>query len=135
MYAYFIDSEYGVRQRALNKERDLSLRRFRELICPCMTTAKQRDTADEIDAEFKFCLLTWYIGMRKKVRNVRVEIEKCQFILHKKGSSTCESYTIASCPDRHRNSWRTYFVPRYNGKSSLLKLEVSKVHMRKKWQR
>lgn len=96
MYAYFIDSEYGVRQRALNKERDLSLRRFRELICPCMTTAKQRDTADEIVAEFKFCLLTWDIGMRKKDRNVRAEIEKCQCILHKKGSSTCESYTMAS---------------------------------------
>ena len=41
---------------------NLSLRRFRELICLCMTTAEQRDTADEIVAEFKFCLLTWDSG-------------------------------------------------------------------------
>ena len=41
-------SEYGVRQIAAHNNRNLSMRKFRELICPCMTLAKQRDTADEI---------------------------------------------------------------------------------------
>jgi hypothetical protein len=48
MYHHFKLSEYGVRQRAAHNNRDLSLRKFRELICHCMTLAKQRDTADEI---------------------------------------------------------------------------------------
>ena len=37
MYTYFKESEYGARQRVSNNGRNLSLRRFRELICPCMT--------------------------------------------------------------------------------------------------
>ena len=51
MYTHFKDSEYGARQRNGNSGRNLSLRRFRELICPCMTDAKQRDTADQIVAD------------------------------------------------------------------------------------
>ena len=47
------ESEYGGRQRNINGGRNLSIRRFRELFCPCMTKAKQRDTADQIVAEFK----------------------------------------------------------------------------------
>jgi hypothetical protein len=53
MYCQFIKSDYGMRQRNDNQGRDLSLKRFRQLICPCMTKAKQRDTADQIVAEFK----------------------------------------------------------------------------------
>ena len=48
MYTHFKESEYGERQRNINGGRNLSLRRFRELICPCMTKAKQRDTAEQI---------------------------------------------------------------------------------------
>ena len=79
----------GFRQRIAHNDRDLSLRRFRELICPCMTQAEQRDTADEIVAEFKLCLLTWNICMRKKDSNVRASIARCQltdYQKHKKGS-------------------------------------------------
>jgi hypothetical protein len=70
MYTHFKESEYGARQRNNNKGRNLSLRRFLELLCPCMTKAKQRDTADQIVAEFKQCLQSWD-GMRKKDNNVR----------------------------------------------------------------
>ena len=69
MHRQFILSEWGVAQREENRGRDLSLKKFRELICPCMSHAKQRDTADEIVAEFKHCLHTWDICIRKKDRN------------------------------------------------------------------
>jgi hypothetical protein len=71
MYAQFIKSDYGARQRLKNKAKDLSIKRFREQICPCMTHAKQRDTADEIVAEFKHCLHTWDVNMRKQNPNVK----------------------------------------------------------------
>ena len=104
MYSHFKSSEYGARQRLENSNRDLSIRRFRELICPCMTQAKQRDTADEIIAEFRHCLLTWDINMRKKDRNIRASIEKCQLTeckQHQKSSSTAELYTMASKSSQH----------------------------------
>ena len=104
MYTQFINSEFGYRQRLANDNRDMSLRRFRELICPCMTDAKQRDTADEIVAEFKHCLLTWDICMRKKNSNVRASIVKCQSTdcpQHKKGSSTANMYSLASKTPAH----------------------------------
>jgi hypothetical protein len=66
MYGNSKNSEYGARQRIANEGNYSSLRRFRELMCPCMTKCKQRDTADKIEAEFKHCLLTWNINMRKK---------------------------------------------------------------------
>ena len=99
MCSHFKSSEYGARQRLENSNRDLSIRRFRELICPCMTLAKQRDTADEIIAEFKHCLLTWDVNMRKKDRNIRASIEKYQFAEckhHLNGSLSAELYAIAT---------------------------------------
>ena len=104
MYSHFKSSEYGARQRLENSNRDLSIRRFRELICPCMTLAKQRDTADEIIAEFKHCLLTWDVNMRKKDRNIRASIEKCQLTeckQHQTGSSSAELYAMASKSPQH----------------------------------
>ena len=104
MYSHFKSSEYGARQRMENSNRDLSIRRFRELICPCMTLAKQRDTADEIIAEFKHCLLTWDVNMRKKDRNVRSSIERCQLTeckQHQNGSSSAELYAMASKSPQH----------------------------------
>jgi hypothetical protein len=77
MYKDFKESEYGHIQRLAINNRDLWLRRFRELICPCMTLAKQRDTADEIVAEFKQCLSTWDMNMRKKDSHVEASIEIC----------------------------------------------------------
>ena len=99
MHKQFILSEWGVAQREENKGRDLSLKKFRELICPCMSHAKQRDTADEIVAEFKHCLHTWDICMRKKDRNVRMEIARCSSTecpQHKEGSESAELYAKAS---------------------------------------
>jgi hypothetical protein len=104
MYHHFKLSEYGVRQRAAHNNRDLSLRKFRELICPCMTLAKQRDTADEIVAEFKHCLLTWDTNMRKKDSNVKASIEKCkntECAQHKRGSNSAELYAVASKSPSH----------------------------------
>ena len=98
MYCYFKESEYGERQRNSNGGRNMSLRRFRELICPCMTKAKQRDTADQIVAEFKQCLRSWDM-MRKKDYNVKASISRCmntECALHKRGSSTAALYTAAS---------------------------------------
>ena len=96
MYTQFIKSDYGARQRLKNKEKDLSIKRFRELICPCMTHAKQRDTADEIVAEFKHCLHTWDVNMRKQNPNVKAEIAKCRCSQHKEGSETATLYAKAS---------------------------------------
>jgi hypothetical protein len=99
MHAQFIKSEYGARQRLKNKGKDLSMKRFRELICPCMTHAKQRDTADEIVAEFKHCLNTWDVCMRKQNQNVKAEIAKCRLTecsQHKEGSETALLYSKAS---------------------------------------
>jgi hypothetical protein len=48
MYAQFIKSDYGARQRLKNEGKDTSMKKFRELIYPCMTHAKQTDSADEI---------------------------------------------------------------------------------------
>jgi hypothetical protein len=99
MYSHFLVSEYGARQRLSNKGKDISLRRFRALICPCMSKAKQRDTADEIVAEFKYCLVTWDTGMRKKDKNVRGAIEKCQLTdcpVHKQGSASAKLYAEGS---------------------------------------
>ena len=104
MYHHFKLSEYGVRQRAAHNNRNLSLRKFRELICPCMTLAKQRDTADEIVAEFKHCLLTWDTNMRKKDSNVKASIEKCkstECVQHKRGSNSAELYAMASKSPSH----------------------------------
>ena len=104
MYKHFKETEYGHRQRMCNNGRDLSLRRFRELICPCMTQAKQRDTADEIVAEFKQCLLTWDISMRKKDRNVMQSIEKCsntECAQHKKNTASAALYAMASKSPSH----------------------------------
>ena len=70
-------SEYGIRQIAAHNNRNLLMRKFRELICyPSMMLAKQRDTADEILAEFKHCLHTRDTNMRKKDSNVKASIEK-----------------------------------------------------------
>ena len=99
MYGHFKSSEYGIRQRNANKGKDLSEKRFRELICPCMTHCKQRDTADEIVAEFKHCLLTWNVNMRKKDKNVKASIERCQASecpQHKLGSDSANLYASAS---------------------------------------
>ena len=98
MYSYFKESEYGDRQRNSNGGRNMSLRRFRELICPCMTKAKQRDTADQIVAEFKQCLRSWDL-VRKKDYNVKASISRCMdtdCVLHKRGSSTAALYAAAS---------------------------------------
>ena len=98
MYSYFKESEYGDRQRDSNGGRNMSLRRFRELICPCMTKSKQRDTADQIVAEFKQCLRSWDL-MRKKDNNVKASISRCmntECVLHKRGSSTAALYAAAS---------------------------------------
>ena len=108
MYMHFKQSEYGLRQRLSNNDRDLSLRRFRELICPCMTLAKQRDTADEIVAEFKHCLLTWDVNMRKKDRNVKASIEKCsntECAQHKKDTASAALHALASKSPSHFMSY------------------------------
>ena len=108
MYKHFKESEYGHRQRLANNNRDLSLRRFRELICPCMTLAKQRDTADEIVAEFKQCLLTWDINMRKKDSHIKASIEKCsntECCQHKKNSASAALYALASKSPSHFMSY------------------------------
>ena len=102
--SHFKSSEYGARQRVENSNSDLSIRRFRELICPCMMLAKQRDTADEVIAEFKHCLVTWDVNMRKKDRNVRSSIGRCQLIEckeHQNGSLSAELYTMASKSPQH----------------------------------
>jgi hypothetical protein len=104
----FKESEYGHRQRLANNNRDLSLRRFRELICPCMTLAKQRDTADEIVAEFKQCLSTWDINMRKKDSHVKASIEKCsntECCQHKKNTQSAALYALASKSPSHFMSY------------------------------
>ena len=104
MYSHFKSSEYGTRQLLENSKRDLSISRFRGLICPCMTLAKQRDTADEINAKFKHCLLTWDANMRKKDRNVRSSIQRCQLKeckQHQNGSLSAELYTMASKSPQH----------------------------------
>jgi hypothetical protein len=98
MYHQFKISEYGERQRISNNGRDLSLRRFRELICACMTKAKQRDTADQIVAEFKQCLSTWDL-MRRKDNNVKNSIERCKMTecrLHSASSPDSVAYGMAS---------------------------------------
>ena len=77
----------------------MSVKKFRELICPCMSHAKQRDTADEIVAEFKHCLHTWDVCMRRKDRNVRLEIARCSSTecpQHKEGSESAALYAKAS---------------------------------------
>jgi hypothetical protein len=99
MHKQLITSEWGVAQRAENRGRDLSLKEFRELICPCMSHSKQRGTADEIVAGFKHCLHTWDVCMRKKDRNVRLEIARCSSTecpQHKEGSESAEIYAKAS---------------------------------------
>ena len=98
MFTHFKDSEYGARQRNNNGGRNLSMRRFRELICPCMTNAKQRDTADQIVAEFKQCLRTWDL-MRRKDQNVKAAILRCSSTecpLHANTSSKTLLYAAAS---------------------------------------
>ena len=78
--------------------RSSSIRRFRELICSCMTKAKQRDAADQIVAEFKQYLSSWNI-MRRKDRNVKASILRCASTscsLHAVGSSTAAVYSAAS---------------------------------------
>ena len=63
-----------------------------------MTKAKQRDTADQIVAEFKQCLSSWNI-MRRKDRNVKASILRCASTscsLHAVGSSTAALYSAAS---------------------------------------
>jgi hypothetical protein len=116
MYAQFKISEYGARLRLVNKGRDLSQRKFRELICPCMTKAKQRDAADQIVAEFKQCLKTWE-RMRKRDNNVKTAIQRCRNTecrLHNEGSNQAALYASASksttnflkyllCPQIERN--------------------------------
>ena len=113
---HFKETEYGARQRYNNSGRNMSLRRFRELICPCMTKAKQRDAADQIVAEFKQCLKTWD-DMRKKDNNVKLAITRCQSTecsYDKDGSPSPAMYTGASestskflayllCPQIERN--------------------------------
>lgn len=104
MHEQFIKSEYGGRQKIENNGRDLSIARFRELICPCMTEAKQRDTADEIVAEFNHCLTTWDISMRKQNKHVRAEISRCSLTecpQHKTGSLSAEMYSKASKNNTH----------------------------------
>lgn len=104
MHEQFIKSEYGQRQRLATKGKDLCLKTFRQLICPCMTEAKQRDAADEIVAEFKHCLQTWDVCMRKRDRHVRAEIMKCSTTecpQHKKGSLSADLYAKASKSTSH----------------------------------
>ena len=98
MYSHFKETEHGARQRNSSSGRNMSLRRFRELICPCMTKAKQRDTADQIVAEFKHCLKTWD-DMRKKDNNIKLAISRCQSTecsYHKDGSPSAAIYAGAS---------------------------------------
>ena len=116
MYCHFKENEYGARQRNSNSGRNMSLRKFRELICPCMTKAKQRGTADQIMAEFKQCLKTWD-DVRKKDNNVKLAITRCQSTecsYHKDGSPSSAIYAGASkstskflayllCPQFERN--------------------------------
>lgn len=131
MYTQFKESEYGARQRNSNNGRNLSLRRFRELICPCMTKAKQRDTADQTVAEFKQCLQSWD-GMRKKDNNVRASIARCmttECSLHKPGSNSAALYTAASktttsflnyllCPKIHRDELAVHVIENANSTES-----------------
>ena len=98
MYTYFKNSEYGARQINGNSGRNLSLRRFRELICLCMTNAKQRDTANQIVAEFKQCLRSWDL-MRRKDQNVKASIlrsSSTECSLNAEGSSKATLYAAAS---------------------------------------
>lgn len=98
MYSHFKETEYGARQRNSNSGRNRSLRRFRELICPCMKKAKQRDTADQIVAEFKHYLKSWD-DMRKKDNNIKLAIFRCQSTecsYHKDGLLSATIYTGAS---------------------------------------
>jgi hypothetical protein len=63
-----------------------------------MTLAKQRDTADEIVAEFKQCLSTWEIDMRKKDSHVKVSIEICsntKCCQHVKNTPSAAPYALA----------------------------------------
>jgi hypothetical protein len=131
MYCQFIKSEYGMRQRNDNQGRDLSLKRFRQLICPCMTKAKQRDTADQIVAEFKQCLKSWEI-MRKKDNNVKSAIARCMTTecpSHKEGTATAALYTAASkttsnfltyllCPKIDRNELAVQVAEEPSGQNS-----------------
>lgn len=98
MHKQFLISEYGGRQRVANKGNDLSVKRFRELICPCMSDAKQRDTADETVAEMKHCLQTWE-GLRKKDPNVKAQIILCRATechQHKEATESADLYSKAS---------------------------------------
>ena len=99
MHKQFIISEWGVAQRAENRGRDLTLKKFRELICPRVSHAKQRDTADEIVAEFQHYFHAWDVCMKKKDRNVRLKIARCSSTecpQHKDGSESAELYAKAS---------------------------------------
>ena len=131
MYCQFKDSDYGMRQRNDNHGRDMSLRRFRELICPCMTKAKQRDTADQIVAEFKQCLKSWDT-MRKKDNNVKSAIARCMTTecpSHKEGTATAALYAAASkttsnfltymlCPKIDRNELAVQVIGEPNEQNS-----------------
>ena len=126
MYDQFKNSEFGYRQKIAHNDRDLSLRRFRELICPCMTQAKQRDTADEIVAELKHCFLTWDICMRKKDSNVRVSIARCQLTdcqKHKKGSNSANMYALASKSPSHFMNY--LLCPKVQGDELAVKIATS----------
>jgi hypothetical protein len=101
MYAQFIKSDYGARQRLKNEGKDTSMKKFRELIYPCMTRAKQTDSADEIVAEFntQHFLNTWDVCMKKQSQNIKAEITKCRLTERsqdKEGSETAPLYSKAS---------------------------------------
>lgn len=149
MHEEFIKSEYGGRQRLENKGKDLSIQRFRGLICPSMTDAKQRDTADEIEAEFKHCLSTWDVGMRKNNQHVRAEIVKCSNTdcpQHKSGTSSADCYAKASrttsqflayllCPQIQRPELAVKVYSEesnFNKKMEEAKAEKKKLQKRKK---
>ena len=131
MYTHYKDSEYGARQRNGNSGRNLSLRRFRELICPCMTNAKQRDTADQIVAEFKQYLRSWDLVIRKD-HNVEASILRCsstECSLHAEGSSKATLYAAASrtttdcliyllCSKVHRNELAVHILDSNTGHNS-----------------
>jgi hypothetical protein len=98
MYAHFIKSDYGERLRQSNKNKDLSEKKFRELICPCISLAKQIDTADETKQEMTFCVEA-FETMRKKNKDVKAQIEKCSKTncsYHKKDTEGAEAYRNAS---------------------------------------
>ena len=94
MWLAFCPSEYGMAHK--NKYGKHPGRKlFEKLICPCLTKAKQIDTADEITQDMAMALQCWD-NMRKKNVLVKRMIAECRkggkCACHKEGSA----YMLAS---------------------------------------